>query len=73
MTTANISSAKHASNWQDTVSWGDIVAFNLPEPHHDKDRQSPSGALPWLIVDEAIYVGTRYLSLARASCSRDNI
>lgn len=54
-----------ASNWQETVSWGDIVAFHYPELHYDKDRQSPNEALPWLVVDEAIYVGTRFLTLAR--------
>lgn len=65
MTTANNLSAKHASNWQDAVSCGDIVAFVMPTFHRDKDRQSPQKALPWLIVDEAIYIGTRYLTLAR--------
>nr|WP_321456267.1 hypothetical protein [uncultured Cohaesibacter sp.] len=65
MTTAKNLSTTHASNWQDTVSCGDIVAFAMPAYNRDKDRQSPNEALPWLIVDEAIYVGTRYLTLAR--------
>nr|WP_321525634.1 hypothetical protein [uncultured Cohaesibacter sp.] len=65
MTTANNLSTTHTSNWQDTVSCGDIVAFVMPTDHRNKDRQSPNEALPWLIVDEAIYVGTRYLTLAR--------
>ncbi|WP_316859499.1 hypothetical protein [uncultured Cohaesibacter sp.] len=65
MTTANNLSTKHASNWQDSVSCGDIVAFEMPSEHFDNPPQPPKKALPWLIVDEAIYVGTRYLTLAR--------
>ena len=65
MTNENIPSTKHASNWQDTVSCGDIIAFAMPAYHRDKDQQPANEALPWLIVDEAIYVGTRYLTLAR--------
>ena len=65
MTTANNLSAKHASNWQDTVSCGDIVAFEMPSEHLHNPLQPPKKALPWLVVDEAIYVGTRYLTLAR--------
>ena len=37
----------------------------MPSDHRDKDRQPPKKALPWLVVDEAIYIGTRYLTLAR--------
>nr|WP_321980337.1 hypothetical protein [uncultured Cohaesibacter sp.] len=65
MTNKNIPSTKHASNWQDTVSCGDIVAFAMPGYHYDKDRQPANEPLPCLIVDEAIYVGSRYLTLAR--------
>ena len=65
MTTANNLSAKHASKWQDTVSCGDIVAFEMPSEHLYNPLQPPQKALPWLIVDEAIYIGTRYLTLAR--------
>lgn len=65
MTSENIPSTTHTSNWQDSVSCGDIVAFEMPSDHSDKDRQSPNEALPCLIVDEAIYIGTRYLTLAR--------
>nr|WP_321482049.1 hypothetical protein [uncultured Cohaesibacter sp.] len=65
MTSENIPSTTHTSNWQDSVSCGDIVAFEMPSDHRAKDRQSPNEALPWLIVDEAIYIGTRYLTLAR--------
>ena len=65
MTSENIPSTTHTSNWQDSVSCGDIVAFGMPSDHRHKDRQSPNEALPCLIVDEAIYIGTRYLTLAR--------
>nr|WP_319389351.1 hypothetical protein [uncultured Cohaesibacter sp.] len=65
MTTANNLSAKHTSNWQDSVSCGDIVAFEMPSDHLDNPLQPPQKALPWLVVDEAIYIGTRYLTLAR--------
>ena len=65
MTSENIPSTTHTSNWQDTVSCGDIVAFEMPSDHLDNPLQPPTEALPWLVVDEAIYVGTRYLTLAR--------
>ncbi len=69
MTTAKNLSEKHASNWQDTVCCGDIVAFEMPSEHLFNPLQPPQKALPWLIVDEAIYIGTRYLTLARGHAS----
>nr|WP_321444773.1 hypothetical protein [uncultured Cohaesibacter sp.] len=65
MTSENIPSTTHTSNWQDTVSCGDIVAFEMPSDHRHNPLQPPKKALPCLIVDEAIYGGTRYLTLAR--------
>ncbi|WP_316860616.1 hypothetical protein [uncultured Cohaesibacter sp.] len=65
MTTAKNLSTTHASKWKDTVSCGDIVAFEMPSEHLYNPLQPPQKALPWLIVDEAIYIGTRYLTLAR--------